>query len=134
MRLRKTKILVVDDEKDICDVVRSFLEKRGYAVLTASDKEEALRLFRMEAPAVMLLDIRLQDASGLDILKEVKEQDPQTRVLMLTGLKDEENIRRAKELGADDYIAKPFTMEFLEKVVLQKISLMALKSAEDKRE
>lgn len=127
---QKTRILIVDDEQDICDITRSFLEKRGYEVLAAQDKDAALNIFRSFSPAVVLLDIKLGSSSGMDVLKEIKEESPQTRILMLTGLQDEDNIRRAKELGADDYINKPFTLDFLEKVVLHKISLMALKDSQ----
>lgn len=124
----KTKILVVDDEPDIRHVTKVFLERRGYSVFTAENAEAALEQFRKESPLLVLLDIKLGDDFGLDVLKEIKKEKPMARVLMLTGSQDEEHIKKAKEFGADGYIAKPFTTDFLDKVVLQKISIMALRA------
>lgn len=127
--MEKTKILVVDDEKEICDLTRGFLAKRNYSIFTAMTSEEAISLIRQEHPHIVLLDVRLEGESGMDVLSKAKEIDKNIKVIMVTALDDEENIRQAKSLGADDYIAKPFTANYLNDLILQKISNLSLKQA-----
>jgi two-component system response regulator (stage 0 sporulation protein F) len=123
----KTKILVVDDEVDICDVTKNFLNRKGYEVATATGKDEAIEAVRQNTPAIILLDIRLKESSGIDVLKEIKKFNKDIKVIMVTALDDEENMKQAKAWGADDYIAKPFTASYLNDVLMQKLTTMALK-------
>ena len=128
----KTRILVVDDEIDICVATKNFLTRKGYEVFTAQTKDEALEAVKQNRPAIILLDIRLKEASGLDILKEVKKSDKDIKVVMVTALDDEENMKQAKAWGADEYVAKPFTVEYLNDVLLQKLAAIAYREKKER--
>lgn len=119
------KILVVDDESAVCSLLRDILVKRNYDVITALSGEEALEKFKEERPILVLLDIKLTGIDGIDTLKGIRKVDKDACVIMLTGLGDDENVRRAKQSGADGYIAKPLVVENFEKMILEKISLLA---------
>lgn len=118
----KIKILVVDDEEEICQLVRSFLIKRNCNVFTATTGKEAIRLVNKGHPQIVLLDVRLGSESGMDILSKIKEIDKNIKVIMVTALNDEESVKEATSLGADSYITKPFTTNYLNDIILQKIS------------
>ncbi|MCX5711335.1 MAG: response regulator [Candidatus Omnitrophica bacterium] len=116
------RILVVDDEEEICSVTKSFLTKRNFTVFTASNGADALTLAKKESPQLALLDLRLGSESGIDILAKIKEIDKKIKVIMVTGLGDDESIRQALSAGADDYITKPFTAAYLSDVINQKLN------------
>lgn len=124
--MEKTRILVVDDEEEICQLTSRFLAKRDYQIFTATTLKEAIELVKKERPHLILLDVRLGSESGMDILRKAKEIDTNTKVIMVTALDDDETIRQAKALGADDYISKPFTAAYLNDFILQKISGLGL--------
>ncbi len=105
------KILVVDDEPDILDVLRYNLEKADFGVLTAQDGERALEIARSERPALVVLDLMLPGIEGEEVCRLLK-QDEATRsipVLMLTAKGQEVDRIVGLELGADDYVVKPFS-------------------------
>lgn len=129
--MNKAKILVVDDEVDICNATKNFLTRKGYDVFTALTKDEAMEIIKEKRPTIILLDIRLKEASGIDILKETKSIDKNVKVIMVTALDDDENMKQAKAWGADDYIAKPFTTSYLNEVLMQKLTTLAFR---DKKE
>jgi DNA-binding response OmpR family regulator len=131
MEKAKAKILVVDDEEDILHATRHFLVKRGYEVLIAATKDEAMEMVKQSRPQIILLDIRLKEASGLDILKEAKAIDNNIKVIMVTALDDEENMKQAKAWGAEDYIAKPFTTAYLNEVLMQKLKALAFREKKE---
>ena len=122
-----SKILVVDDEKDVCEIMGDFLRERDYAVFTAMTKEEGIAILDAQRPNIALLDIRLKGASGLDILKHARGLSEDIVIIMITALDDEQTVKEARQLGADDYIVKPLTLDYLENVVLRKISLLAFR-------
>lgn len=102
---------MVDDEPGIVTIVQDYLERAGFRVLVAGDGNTALRLARSERPSLMLLDLMLPGVDGLDVTRTLR-QDPATRnmpVIMLTALVDETDKLVGLELGADDYITKPFS-------------------------
>jgi two-component system alkaline phosphatase synthesis response regulator PhoP len=104
-------ILVVDDEPGIVTIVRDYLDRAGFRVLTAGDGETALRLARTERPSLVLLDLMLPGFDGLDVTRALR-QDPATGglpLIMLTARVDESDRVAGLELGADDYITKPFS-------------------------
>ena len=104
-------ILVVDDEPGIVTIVRDYLDRAGFRVLTAGDGETALRLARTERPSLVLLDLMLPGLDGLDVTRALR-QDPATGglpLIMLTARVDESDRVAGLELGADDYITKPFS-------------------------
>ncbi|MEW6101928.1 MAG: response regulator [Candidatus Omnitrophota bacterium] len=116
------KILVVDDEEEICELTRTFLRKKNYCTFGANSGEEALEVIRKEHPHIALLDVRLGSDSGIDVLGRIKEIDKKVKVIMVTALNDEESMKQAKALGADDYIVKPFTSAYLNDLILKKIA------------
>jgi two-component system response regulator ResD len=125
-----TRILAVDDEEEICEITKRFLQRKGYIVYTAQTKQQAIDVLKKSRPQLMLLDIRLGQESGLDLLRQARELDKDIKVIMVSALEDEENIRQAKLLGADDYVTKPFTTKYLNDFILQKISKLVLRQKE----
>ena len=116
------KILVVDDEEDIREFLQSFFENKGYSVCTAGTREDAQQLLQREMPLVVLLDIRMRSQrDGLDILSWMKQQGLKTKTIMVTADENKDVITEAYKLGADDYIIKPLSLEYLQKSVTQKI-------------
>lgn len=104
------RILVVDDDMDIVRLVRSYLEKAGYQILTAYDGETALRLLKAEKPQLLILDLMLPDRDGWDVARLVRS-DPHlsaTPIIMLTARVEDNDKIVGLEIGADDYITKPF--------------------------
>lgn len=104
-------ILVVDDEPDIVALVAYHLARAGYRVATASSGTEALAMARADAPSLMVLDLMLPGISGYDVLEQLRASDAtkHVAVLMLTARKEEQDRIRGLELGADDYLTKPFS-------------------------
>jgi DNA-binding response OmpR family regulator len=78
------------------------------------------------------LDIRLKDASGIDILKEAKQLNKNIKVIMVTALDDDETMKHAKAWGADDYVAKPFTASYLNDVLIQKLTTLAFREKKER--
>jgi two-component system, OmpR family, alkaline phosphatase synthesis response regulator PhoP len=100
-------ILVVDDERNIVDLLRLYLEKEGFAVAAAYDGEEALVLHARHDPDLVILDLMLPKVDGLDVCREIRRRGD-TPVLMLTARSDDIDAIVGLELGADDYVTKPF--------------------------
>ena len=107
------KILIVEDEERIRKVVRSFLVKNGYIVREAADGEEGLDLFYEWNPDLVLLDVMMPKKDGYEVCRAIKSEKT-TPVLMLTAKTQEEDEIRGLEIGADDYIRKPFSLKILE--------------------
>lgn len=111
------KLLVVDDEKDICDFVKNFFQERGYDVSTASSGEEALDAVKNNKPELILLDIKMKGMDGIAALKHIKEFDKTMKVVMVTALDDQDKMNEACKLGACEYITKPLVLDHLEQAV-----------------
>jgi two-component system, OmpR family, alkaline phosphatase synthesis response regulator PhoP len=104
-------ILVVDDERGIVAIARDYLDRAGFRVISAGDGVTALRLARTERPSLLVLDLMLPGMDGLDVARALRE-DPSTRalpIIMLTARVEEADRLIGLELGADDYITKPFS-------------------------
>jgi two-component system alkaline phosphatase synthesis response regulator PhoP len=103
-------ILVVDDDHDIVRLVRAYLEKAGFQVLVAHDGKTALQILRHDRPALVVLDLMLPDQDGWDITRQVRSDAvlADTPIIMLTARIDDTDKIIGLELGADDYITKPF--------------------------
>jgi two-component system response regulator VicR len=101
------KILVVDDEQPIADILKFSLEKEGYQVVCASDGNEALRKVRGEKPDLMLLDIMLPELDGMEVCRTVR-MESNLPIIMLTAKDSEVDKVLGLEFGADDYVTKPF--------------------------
>lgn len=108
----KMKILVVDDEQDICDILQYNLELEGYDVDTANSAEEAMCL-PLACYSLLLLDVMMGEISGFKLAKRLKdsEETASIPIIFITALDSEENTVRGLELGADDYIVKPLSMK-----------------------
>jgi len=102
------KILVVDDEKKLVNVLRGYLEQAGFGVVTAYDGKSALAAFRREKPALVLLDLNLPEMDGLDVARSIRKES-NTPLIMVTARVEETDRLIGLELGADDYIVKPFS-------------------------
>jgi two-component system alkaline phosphatase synthesis response regulator PhoP len=101
-------VLVVDDEQKIVKTVRAYLEKAGYRVVTAGDGQTALTVFRHEKPGLVILDLGLPGLDGLDVARSLR-RDGNVPIIMLTARVEETDRLVGLELGADDYVTKPFS-------------------------
>ncbi len=102
------KILVVEDEKKLVAILKGYLEQAGYTVITAFDGAHALTVFRYEKPSLVLLDLNLPGLDGLDVCRAMRKES-NVPVIMVTARAEETDRLIGLELGADDYIAKPFS-------------------------
>jgi len=114
------KILIVDDELDVCRFAKSFFEARGLAVLTASSGQEGLRIFAEHRPDIVLIDVKMEGMDGVALLKEIKKIDKNAEAIMVSAIEDMDVIEEAKRHGAKGYITKPLVLEELEKTVIEK--------------
>ena len=112
------KLLIVDDEMDVREFAKSFFQKREIDVTTASGGKEALGVIEKENPDLVLLDVRMEEMSGVDVLKKLRESGNNVKVIMVTGVENGDVMSEAKTLGAHEYIHKPLVLEELEKVVM----------------
>ncbi len=101
------KILVVDDEKRIVEILKAYLERDGYQVIAAYDGQSALELARRYSPDLIILDLMLPEVSGWDVCRELRKESD-VPVIMLTARDDTTDKIIGLELGADDYVTKPF--------------------------
>lgn len=108
------RILVVDDEAELCALLGEFLTSKGYRVITATSGGEALVKVRQEDLDAVLLDVRMPDMSGLDVLRAIRTMGKAMYVVVVTALEDETTRQEAQRLGADDYVTKPFHLNHLE--------------------
>jgi DNA-binding response OmpR family regulator len=103
------RILVVEDERPIAEFVQRGLEAEGYSVTCAYDGEEAMALARTGDYALVLLDVLLPKRSGLEVIRTIRERDDSLPVIMLTALSQTEDVVAGLDLGANDYLTKPFS-------------------------
>jgi len=125
---KKRKVLIVEDEAVVRDSVREWLVEDGYDVEVAENGEEALKKIKQEEYGVIVLDLKLPDINGLQVFEQAKELKPKTKGVIITAYPSKETQDRAKKLGLMDYLAKPFKVEALEKLISQ-----ALGEAEKKK-
>ncbi|OGV96309.1 MAG: hypothetical protein A2Z59_03120 [Nitrospinae bacterium RIFCSPLOWO2_02_39_17] len=118
------RILVVDDEPNICSFLAWYLKEKGHTVLAASNGEDAINIVKDERPHIVLLDINMPKMDGITTLKKIKEIDKEIGVIMITAAMDEETGKKALNLGADDYITKPIDFNYLDNVLMVKITMM----------
>ena len=111
-------VLVVDDEPGIQQLIKFELESGEYAVLTAGNGREAIETVTNSKIFAVLLDLGLPGMSGFDVLQEIKKIKPSLSVVIVTGLHDEAEARKAFELGAVDYVTKPIDFNYLNKILL----------------
>lgn len=117
----RCSVLVVDNEPKLCEILKRFLELHNFEVTTAYSGEEALQRLQQMVPMFVLLDISMPGMDGLVTLKKIKTMDVPTTVIMITGIDDDDTMHQAMELGARDYINKPFSPAYLESILLSKL-------------
>jgi len=118
------RILVVDDEQEICNMLKKFLVKKGYEVYTANNGEDALSIIKKERPHIVLLDIKMPRMDGIECLQRIREIDKEVGVIMITAVKEEEIGKKAMKLGAFDYITKPLSFDYLQNCLMVKLLSM----------
>jgi response regulator RpfG family c-di-GMP phosphodiesterase len=104
-------ILIVDDEKSICEILAQFLTLKGYKVYLAGSAEEAIKVLKADPIDIVLSDIKMPGLSGVDLLKWIREYNPSVPVLLTTGFPTLDTAIEALKLGAYDYLTKPFHLE-----------------------
>jgi two-component system response regulator HydG len=122
------KILIIDDDKDLCFVLKRFLSKHGFEVIEATSGKAALEILESVVPDLILCDFRLEDMSGSSILRKIKEKNPSVPVIIITGYSNIKTAVEVMKLGAMDYVTKPL----LPDEILLTIRKALSKSAEEK--
>lgn len=115
------KVLIVDDEKPVCDMLNKFLIKKGYKTLIALSGKEAIKKVKEEKPHMILLDIRMPEMNGIEALKKIRKIDKKAGIIMITAVQDDETGKECLELGAYDYITKPLSLDYLEQALAMKL-------------
>ncbi|UCH19756.1 MAG: response regulator, partial [Deltaproteobacteria bacterium] len=113
------KILVIDDEQHILDLVCEILAHHGFEVISATDGKQGMKLFEQEKPTVIMTDINMPEITGIEILKTIKKISPVTQVIVFSGVGTTGEIIEALRLGACDYLMKPFNVGFLIHTVIR---------------
>ncbi|MBR3751572.1 MAG: response regulator [Ruminiclostridium sp.] len=122
----RKKVLIVEDEKNIVDILRFNLQKEGYATLEAYDGKAGLELALGENPDLILLDLMLPVMNGFEVCKTIRDKGLNTPVLIITARETEQDKILGLDLGADDYITKPFSIRELMARVKANIRRMAM--------
>ena len=124
----RPSILVVDDNYDNTEIIREYLEVRGYPIAVAHDGEEALTLFERVRPAIVLLDVMMPGRDGWEVCRLMK-QHPElgrcVRIIMVTALDEWDDKRQALQTGADDYVEKPFELSRLAATVERNAAMLS---------
>ena len=112
MREEDALVLIVDDDTDVCNVLEQMISRLGIRVETTSNPLEVLDLVRNTFFNVILLDIRMPEKSGMELLPEIVEVSPDTKIIVISGFGDKDSAIRALRLGAFDFLEKPFEHKF----------------------
>lgn len=125
------KVLVVDDNEDNANIIRDYLEARGYPITVAYSGDEAMKQFNSVKPAIVLLDVMMPGMDGWQVCRKIKTgpSGRDVRVIMVTALQDWMDKRQALETGADDYVEKPFELSKLVTVVERNVAQLAQKAS-----
>ncbi|MFH1213561.1 MAG: response regulator [Candidatus Neomarinimicrobiota bacterium] len=115
--MNKYRILIVDDEQNVCDFLEEFLQFKGYAPLKAYSGVEALQSLSEKKTDLVLLDILMPGMSGIEVLENVRKLYPDLPVIILTGVKDRRVVDDTFNMGASDFIPKPIDLDVLEQSI-----------------
>lgn len=133
-----TKVLLVDDEKDFLDVLGERMELRGMDVSTAASATEALKITEKKSFDAIILDLKMPEMDGLEVLQNIKEKNPELQVILLTGHGSIEKGVEAMRLGAMDFVEKPADLENLtekiKKAQARKMILVERKAEDEVRD
>lgn len=113
------RLLVVDDELDVCDFVKSFFKERNFEVFVAYNGQEALTLVETRKPHIIILDMRMPVMDGIAMMKELHRSSSESKVIMVTAVEDAERETEARKYGVVEYLTKPIILEQLERTVFQ---------------
>lgn len=116
------KILVVDDEPEITELLKNFFLRKNYSVFVANNGQAALNVIKEQRPHLVFLDIRMPVMDGITVLRNIRLFDTSIKVIMVTALEEKDYMAEAKSLGAVDYVRKPFNLEYLERDVIEKVN------------
>ena len=125
-------VLIVDDEKNIVDILSFNLKKEGFKVITAYDGETAIEQHLRNSPSLILLDVMLPVLDGFEVCRKIRETDKLTPIIMLTAREEETDKVLGLDLGADDYITKPFSIRELQARVKANIRRTDMHTSGDK--
>ncbi|MBO8131753.1 MAG: response regulator [Candidatus Marinimicrobia bacterium] len=120
--MKKSKILIVDDEKNVCSFLVEFLHFKGFDADYALSGDEAIKKLSHDTFDLILLDLIMPKISGFDVLRYLQENRFDIPVIVLTGVRDEKALISTRELGAKDYITKPIDLEKLENSIILNIN------------
>ena len=126
-----SKILVIDDDRSICETLELYLTEEGYEVVTAATGTEGLNKFVEISPDVVILDIRLPDVDGFTILEDLREEDENVKVIMITAYHDMESTINAMKSGAFDYIHKPVNVDELDMAIRKAVKSLEMEKKID---
>ena len=129
--MRNEKILIVDDSKEIRNILSTFLKEEGFEVYTAENGKKALDLIKEKIIDLIITDIRMPEMDGYQLTKKVKEERPRIGIIIMTAYTSIYTEGDIRKIGADDYISKPFELvdiiEKIERVLFQMKSLKPMK-------
>src|SRR6266852_5194872 len=108
-----SKILVIDDEQGIRDLLDTLLRRKGYDVIVAESGQKGLECFRRERPDVLVLDLKMPGMDGLTVLRQIRSLDPIMPVIILTGAGTAETEQRVRAMGVTEYVEKEFSLHLL---------------------
>jgi len=107
------KILIIDDELEICKMVTEFLFDAGYSASYALNGPDGLAMIKRDLPSLVLLDIGMPGMDGIEVMRLIHEQFPVIPVIILTGHRDTETVKKMIEMGASEYLTKPINLDTL---------------------
>jgi DNA-binding response OmpR family regulator len=118
----KKKVLIVEDEEDICKLLKANLIAIGYDTIEAGTIEDSRKILKTDKPDVIILDVMLPDGNGFDFCKEIKDQDEFLKVIIYTGKLEAVDARRAREAGADDFTVKTVDFKYISESIEKLLS------------
>ena len=124
MEEKEYKLLIVEDEPDVCASINSYFDKRGFFISTTDSGKHALLMIESIKPDLVILDISLKELNGIEVLNQLRSDDKKTKVIILTGyLNDQETINKIKRLGVSAYENKPMDLKELEQLINQTLGI-----------
>jgi DNA-binding response OmpR family regulator len=115
---QRIRLLVVDDEVDVCDFVRSFFRERNFEVFVSCDGRTAVDIVKDKHPDIILLDMLMPVMNGMEALKEIRKMNNDVKIIIVTAVEDDEIVAEARNYGIIEYMTKPLILEQLEKIVM----------------
>jgi DNA-binding response OmpR family regulator len=107
------RVVIADDEKVVNDLVKMFIEQKGFEAFSAFSGAEAIELVEKNLPEIIILDIGLPDMTGLEVVKRIRPIAPNIKIIITTGYRDDELEEQAQGLGINQYVKKPFAIQEL---------------------